>query len=169
MAFQTGARCSHASAVPPRAAGHQRRAESRAFLAAAHPGADETQALGRQLLLAPDRVEPTRIAAVDDDVALVKKIGELSDHRIGRRSRLDHDHRLARTFQRGDEFLDRLAPDQPAGRVGILGDEFLGFARGAVEHRDAEAVVGDVESQILAHDGKADEADVGVVHDCFGN
>jgi hypothetical protein len=43
----------------------------------------------------------------------------------------------------------------------VLGDELVGLLGGPVEHRDLEAVVGDVEGEVLAHDCEADEPDVG--------
>ena len=54
-------------------AGHDRRAEQRALLAAGDAGADEVQALLAQRGLAPDRVGEVRVAGVDDDVALLQE------------------------------------------------------------------------------------------------
>ena len=51
------------------AAGHDGRAEARAFLAAGDAGADEQQALALEVLRAADGVREVRVAAVDDDVA----------------------------------------------------------------------------------------------------
>ena len=43
-------------------------------------------------------------------------------------------------------------------------DECVGSRGGAVEHRDAVALFGDVERQVGAHDAKADQADIRLRH-----
>ena len=61
-----------------------------------------------------------------------------------------------------DEFLQRLGADDAAGRVGILRDELVRLFRRAVVNRNLEAVVGDVEREVLTHHGEADESDIGM-------
>ena len=78
------------------AAGHDRRAEQRALLAARDAGADEVQALLAQRGLAADRVREVRVAGVDDDVALLEERHELVDDRVRGAAGLDHDDDLAR-------------------------------------------------------------------------
>jgi hypothetical protein len=144
------------------AAGHEGRAEARALLAAGHAGADEAQAFFAERLLAADGVGPERVAAVDDDVALLEDGGEAVDHGVGRLAGLNEDDGLARLRQRGGEFLEGLGGDEAARGVGVLGDELVGLFGGAVVDRNPEAVVGDVEGEILTHHGEADESDVRV-------
>ena len=52
-------------------------------------------------------------------------------------------------------------PTTPPGVFGIVRDKLVGLLRRAVEDRDLEAVVGDVEGEVLAHDREANEPDVG--------
>ena len=145
------------------AAGHHGRAEARAQFAAGDAGAEEL-ALGGVFLFAADGVGPEAVAAVDDDVVrLDAGVDELLGHRIDGRAGLDQDDELARLLDGGDELLERLAADQPAGRV-FAGDEFLHRLGGAVVDRDLEAVVGDVEGEVFAHDGQADQTDI---RDCL--
>ena len=75
----------------------------RALLAAGHAAADEVQAALAQRGLAAAGVGEVRVAAVDDDVALVQQRDQLVDHRVGGLARLDHDDDRARPLQRGDE------------------------------------------------------------------
>jgi hypothetical protein len=142
------------------AAGHEGRAEARAFLAAGDAGADEAQAFFAERLLATDRVGPERVAAVDDDVTLLEHGGEAVDDRVGRLAGLDEDDGLAGPGQGGGEFLECLGADEAAGGVRVLGDELVGLLGGAVVDRNLEAVVGDVEGEILTHHGEADESDI---------
>ena len=60
-----------------------RRAVERALLAAGDAHADEVQAVLAQRLLAADGVGEVRVAAVDDDVALVEQRRQLVDHGVG--------------------------------------------------------------------------------------
>ena len=62
------------------AAGHERRTETRAFLAAGYAGTDEAEAFFAQRSLAADRVGPAGIAAIDHDVALLQQRCETVDH-----------------------------------------------------------------------------------------
>ena len=65
-------------------AGHDRRAVQRALLAAGDARADEVQATLAHRLLAADGVGVERVAAVDDDVAFLHRVGELVDDGVGR-------------------------------------------------------------------------------------
>ena len=52
-----------------------------------------------------------RVAAVDEDVARLKKGDQLLDHVVDRGAGLDHDHDLAGRFQGRDQLLDRVRAD----------------------------------------------------------
>ena len=145
-----------------RPAGHERRAFERALFAAGNTAADEMDSLSFELLAAALRVGEERIAAVDDDVALLEKRHELADDRIDRRAGLDHDHRLARSLQGADELLHR------RGRLNVfslsaIGGELLRDGGRAVEDSDLEALRLHVEDEIFAHDGQADEANITLI------
>ena len=144
------------------AAGHEGRAEAGAFFAAGHAGADEAETFFLHRLLAADGVGPEGVAAVDDDVVGLEERDEAVDDRVGGLTGLDEDDHLAGLREGGDELLERLGPDETAGGGGIFGDELFGFFDRAVVNRDLEAVVGDVEGEVLTHHGEADESDVGV-------
>jgi len=143
------------------AAWHERRAETRPFLAAGHARADEAQSSCRELSLAADRVGPQGVAAIDDDVVLVQQRDEAVDHGVGGPAGLHEDDELARAFDRSNEVLEAQRGVQSARRGGVLLDELLGLRRRAVVDRDAEAVIGDVEREVLTHHREADETDVG--------
>ena len=139
---------------------HQRGAEARAELAAAHARPEEPAAR-LVLLLAADGVGPLAVAAVHHDVVpLDARAEELLDDRVHRRAGLDEDDDLPRPLERGDEVRQRGGPHQPARRVGIVGEELLGDRRRPVVDGDAVAVVGHVEGEVLAHHGEADQPDV---------
>ncbi len=145
------------------AAGHERGTEARAFLAAGHARTDEAEIFGGEVFFAADGVGPQRVAAIDDDVVRVKQRHEAVDDRVGGFAGLDEDDDFARALDRGDEVLEGQCGVESAGRVGVLFDEVLGFRGRAVEDGNAEAVVGDVEGEVLSHHGEADETDVGLV------
>jgi hypothetical protein len=103
------------------------------------------------------------VAAVDEDVSLVEPRCELINHGIGAAAGLDHHDDLARSLQRGHQVFERRAANQSAGRVRMAVDKGLHLLGGPVVDRDAKAVVGNVEGQILAHYREADEADLGAL------
>src|SRR5690606_28853194 len=71
------------------AARHQRGTESRALLASGDAGTDKPDSLLLQFALAPNRIGPLRVAAIDDDVAFVEKRNETFNNGVGRSSGLD--------------------------------------------------------------------------------
>jgi hypothetical protein len=85
-----------------------------------------------------------------------------SDHGVGGFAGLDEDDGLAGLRKGGGELLEGLRADDATRRVGVLGDELVGLFGGAVVDRNLEAVVGDVEGEILTHHGESDESDVRV-------
>ena len=145
-----------------RAAGHDGRAFARAFLAAGHAGADEAETEVAEPFVAAFGVGVERVAAVDDDVALVEQRDELLDHGIHRTAGLDHDHDLARGGEGLDELLERLRADELFAGMG--GDEFVGDRGGAVVNRDLEAAGFHIENEILAHDGQTNQSEVAFAH-----
>ena len=142
-----------------RAAGHDRRAVERALFAAGDAGADEVQATIADRLLAADGVGVERVAAVDDDVAFLHRVGELVDDGVGRVARLDHDQHAPRLLQRGEEFRDRLAAHEVALRT-VLGQQRVGLGDRPVVQRHGVAVAGEVARDVRAHDGQAGDSDL---------
>src|SRR5262249_41712387 len=99
-------------------------------------------------------------AAVDEDVARLQQRRHLLDDLIDGRAGLDHDHHLARPFQRRDQLLDAVAADDVlAARP--PGQEVIDARRGAVEDRHGVTATLDVEDEVFAHHGQADQANVG--------
>ena len=141
---------------------HEGRTKTGAFFAAGDAGADEAEALGLQLFLAADGVRPEGVAAVDDDVARLESRGELVDHRVGRAAGLDEDDRFAGLLEGGREVLDGGAAGELARGLRVFLHELVGLGGRTVIHRDREAVVGDVEGEVLTHDGQTDETNVGL-------
>src|SRR5699024_2127283 len=74
---------------------HDRWAIQRAFFATGNASADEVTIALCHLLFAADGVRVQRIAAVDDDVAIIHRVCQLLDNSIGRSARLNHDDGLA--------------------------------------------------------------------------
>jgi len=109
--------------------------------------------------LASAGVREVRVAAVDQDVARFHQRGELVDHGVGRRARLDHDHHAARPFQRGDELADRLGRHEGA-LVAVLGDQGDRPRVGAVVQGDGVAVPGQVAREVAAHHRESGDADL---------
>ncbi len=107
-------------------------------------------------LFAADGVGPERVAAIDNDIILVDAGGDqLLNDGINRRPSLDKDDEFPRLFDGCHQILHRFAADQPARRV-FPGDEFFHDLRGAVIHRNLEAMIGDIQGKILAHDRQSD-------------
>ena len=144
------------------AAGHERRAEARAFFTAGDAGADEAETFFLQGFFAANGIGPEGVAAVDDDVVGFEQRDEAVDDRVGGFTGLDEDNHLPRLGERLDKFREGFGADEAAGSGGIFRDEFFRLLDRAVENRDLEAVVGDIEGEVLTHDGKADESNVGV-------
>ena len=141
---------------------HEGRPETGAFFATGDAGADEAQALGLELAFAADGVRPEGVAAVDDDVARLEDRGELVDDGVGGAAGLDEDDGLAGLLQGGREVLHGGAAGQLARGLRVFLHELVGLGGRAVVDRDREAVVGDVEGEVLAHDGQTDETNVGL-------
>src|SRR6185295_10492874 len=66
-------------------------------------------------------------------------------------------------FQRCDQILDGLRADEVLP-LGASREQRLGLVRRPVVDRDGEAVPLDVERQVLAHDGEADQSDLRFSH-----
>ena len=142
-----------------RAARHDGRAVERALLAAGNTCADEVDAARGHLLFAADGVGEVGVAAVDDDVAFVHRACQLVDDRVGGRAGLNHDDRLARAFERGDEILHRLRRHEVTLRaVGV--HERVRLFRAAVVHRDRVAVAREVPGQVRAHHRESNDANI---------
>ena len=88
------------------AAGHHRRAETRAFFAARNAGADIHQAFALQILGAADGVGEMRIAAIDDDVAGLEMRQHQLDKFVHRRAGLHHQHDFAGPLQQAGHLFD---------------------------------------------------------------
>ncbi|MPM75077.1 hypothetical protein SDC9_122068 [bioreactor metagenome] len=129
------------------AAGHDGRAGQGAVLAAGHAGADEVEALGRDLLLAADGVAEVGIAGVQNDVAGLEIGKQLLDGRVSGGTGLDHDDDGARMLDRGHEIGDRLRTDELA-LVAVIGQDLLSLGVGAIEDRNGEPLVGEVTGQV---------------------
>ena len=148
-----------------RAAGHDGRAFASAFFTAGNASADEAEAFLSEVGVATLGGLVEAVAAVDDDVAFIQQWDELLDHGIHGiavaifySGRFHHDVNFARKGQRLDEFFEGLGADE--GFVGVLGNKFVCDAGGAVINTDLEAAAFDIENEVLAHHGKADESEV---------
>ena len=142
-----------------RTAGHDRRSVERALLAAGDARADEMQATLAHRLLAADGVGVERVAAVDDDVAFLHRVGELVDDGVGRIACLDHDQHPTRFLKRGKEFRDGFAAHELAF-VSVFGEQRVGLGDRAVVQSHGVTVVGEVASDVGAHHGQTGDPDL---------
>ena len=138
---------------------HDRRTVQRALLAAGDARADEVQPAFAHRLLPANGVGVQRIAAVDDDVAVFHRVGELVDHGVGRVAGLDHDQHPTRLLQCGKEFRNRLAAHEVALRP-VLGEQRVGLGDRTVVQRHGVAVMGEVARDVGPHHGQAGDADL---------
>src|SRR5207237_7726274 len=99
-------------------------------------------------------------AAVDEDVAAFEERGDLVDDVVDGLAGLDHHHDLAGPLEAGDEVLEVGGADEPLALAAAV-DERLDLLGVAVEHGAGEPAALHVEDEVLAHDGEADETDVG--------
>jgi hypothetical protein len=84
---------------------------------------------------------------------------EGADDGVDGRAGLDEEDDLARGLEGGHEGLDRLVAGQLVGEVFLFSslDGVDGLCVGTVVDGYGEAVVRDVESEVLAHDGQANK------------
>ena len=128
-----------------RPTGHDGRAVQGAFLAAGNASADEVLAALGHFLFAANGIRKQRIAAIDDDVAVIHGIGKLIDDRIGGLARLHHDDGLAGALQGSDEIRDGLGRNKVSFvTVGL--NEGVGLFRAAIIDGDGIAIAGKVAS-----------------------
>ena len=102
-----------------------------------------------------------RIAAVDNHVAGREQRDEFFDELIDRRPGLDHQHHLPRRRQAADQFFQRVAADEVFA-LGPPGQQVVDLAGGAVINSDAKPSALDIQSQVFAHHGQADQSDVAI-------
>ena len=141
------------------AAGHDRRAVAGALFAAGNTHAHEGWVVRRRRDGAAHRIAEIGVAGVDQDVVGRQQRPQRRDLLVDRIARRDHDDDGARPANGGGEFRERPARNDAVGKRTRAGMEFLGRLRGAIIDRDGEALFGDVERQIGAHDAKTDQAD----------
>ena len=105
------------------------------------------------------------VAAVDQNITVVKQRKKLLDHVVHGLSRFDHHKHLARLFQIVNQFLETVAADDVlAGSASVY--EFIYFFRRAVENRHSEALGLHVHDEVLPHHGKADQTNICFFHLC---
>ncbi len=148
-----------------RAAGHDGGAFAGAFFTAGDAGTDEAQAFFSEIDVTTLGGLVEAVAAVDDDVVFVEEGDELLDdgvHGVAvgvlHGGGFHHDVDFARGGEGLDEVFQRVAADE--GLPGVLGDEFVGDAGGAIVDADLEAAAFDIENEVLAHHGEADQTEV---------
>ena len=147
------------------AAGHQARPVQRALFPAGNTDAEIELPLRLDIRRATDRVRKMRITAVDQNIPVIQQRQELLDHIVHSLPRFDHHEHPARLFEPCHQLFKRMAADDIPARC-TPGYEVVRFFRRAVEHGHREASGFHVEGQILAHDGKADQADIRLLFHC---
>jgi len=99
----------------------------RAFLAAAHAGANVKQPFALDIFHAPNGVFKKRVAAVNDDVAGFEMWQEMFDEFIHRLTGLDHEHHAARLFELRHHFFDGMRADDLCA-FGFVGEKWSTFS-----------------------------------------
>lgn len=145
------------------ATGHDGGAVAGTLLTTGDTGTDVADTLLLEVLGAAVGVGEVRVATVNDDVTLLKavleeELNEVVDGLAGH----DEEHHAPGLLELGDELLDAVCANN-ALALGLVLKEAVNLGDGAVEGNDGEAVVGGVEDEVLAHDGKADETEVSTV------
>ena len=140
-----------------RAAGHDRGAVQRAFLAAGYAHADQVQALLLEFGLTAAGVLEVRVATVDDHVAGLEQRSELVDHGVGGGARVDHDDQPARALEGLHEVLGAQGLDEVAFLPELL-DHVRDAGSGSVVQGHGVAVAGEVAGQVPAHHAQAGDA-----------
>jgi hypothetical protein len=143
------------------AAGHQRRAVEGAFFTTRDAHADEAEALGLELPVAPFGVVGMRVAGVEDHVPGFEERQERGDRVVDGLAGFDEQQHLARARERGHGFLGRFGADHLVAGFAAR-ERGCRLVVGAVVDRDRKAVARDVEREVLAHHGEAGDADLRV-------
>ena len=148
-----------------RAAGHDGGTFAGTFFTAGDTCTDEAEAFFSEVGVATLGGLVEAVAAVDDDVVLIQKRDELLDHGVHgvavavfHSGRFHHDVDLAWQGETLDEFFEGVGAEE--GFAGVLGEEFVGDAGGAVIDAHLKAAAFDVENEVLAHHCKADQSEV---------
>ena len=147
-----------------RAADHHGWAVARPDLAAGNADTEEAEALLLHHPRSADRVAIVRVAAVDDEIALVQQRQQVIEDEVHHLAGGHHQEDGTRPREPGDECLqvpievDVL--DQVAGR---LAEAFLHLV-GTVVGGKTEAVVGDVEREVRAHHAQSEDTEGGFGH-----
>ena len=100
-----------------------------------------------------------RVAAVDDDVAVLQQGREFVDDVVDRLAGLDHDDHDPWLGESRDETLEVLGGCE-AALMAELFDQLVGALAVAVVERDAEAFAGSIAGQVGAHDGEPHHAEI---------
>mmetsp|Transcript_3825 Transcript_3825/g.8257 ORF Transcript_3825/g.8257 Transcript_3825/m.8257 type:complete len:521 (+) Transcript_3825:110-1672(+) len=148
-----------------RATGHERGAVTCALLTAGDTHGEVHNALLLAGLATADGVLEPFVTTVNKNVTLLEVLKEEVDAGINGGTSLHEEHNLTGLGEGVDELLGVLV----ALEVGGVGAELLLSARdalinlrgGAVAHGDGEALLGNVEGEVLAHDGQAVESELG--------
>jgi hypothetical protein len=121
--------------------------------------ADEVQVYLAERGLAAAGVLEVRVAAVDDHVAGFEQRGELVDHGVGGRARVDHDDQAAGALESLHELLGALGRDEFALVAELL--DHVGDTRGrSVMQGDGVSVTGEVTGQVAPHHAESGDADL---------
>ena len=107
-------------------------------------------------LAAALRIGEERVAAVDDQVARFEQRHELVDDRVHGRTRLDHDHRLARALERAHELLHRLRRYDAFAGCPLEEANFSVTAVVRLKTATENPFALHVEDEVFAHDGESD-------------
>ena len=100
-----------------------------------------------------------RVARVNNDVARFQQRLELLDHGVNRSTGLDHDQDTARLFQRVNQLLERLRPNEVA-LVSVLLKQGIGLFHRPVVKGYGVPAASEVAGQVRSHDGEACYADL---------
>ena len=146
------------------ATGHHAGPFQGAFGATGDAHADVAEALALQLGNAPFRIGVERIAAVNQQVTLLKEGGDCRNRVVNGLARLDHHQDAAWTLQGRHELLEGPgANDVLAGATTC--QKLIGFGLGAIEHNGGVAVALGIEDEVFPHHSQTDQAEMRLAHD----
>ena len=146
------------------AAGHHGGTLQSALFAAGNTGADVAQAVALHQGGAAGGVGEVAVAAVDQDVARLQHGDQLFDIIIHRLAGPDHHHDPAGLLQALDKLLQGVGAHDILAGGPAVDKACHGLLGVHVIDGNGKTLVLHVEGQGLAHNGNADQADVGFFH-----
>lgn len=160
--------------------GHERGSVTGTLLTTGDTTADEADALAVEVLSTAVAVGEVGVTTVNDDITLLEERQKGLDEVINGFASHDEEHDTAGALELGAELLDGVSTNDGLAcfvvsifcnghwnllfsgllTLSLVRQEVVNLGDGAVESADGEAVISNVQDEVLAHNGQTDEAEV---------